>query len=508
MQNIDDFSESTQQAALSRTVFDSDRTYFELGAQKRPVPGADLVWVPGFTNDPASVVAQRVDPAMVASAGVEWVFQIERQIEDLGAPMARFYVDGAISGADNVFESAGYRSRQEIAFLGNPNATGVSDYQFRQVVTDADWARKMQFHRHALERPDGHTSPGDDWAALERVRCQSGLMQSYLCEFEGEPVGTIGVVPGADYLRAKNLITHPDYRFRGVATEMLNFVGNLARQQGKAGICILAIAGGPGEKVYAAAGLKPVGTQVEWAKELRASNQSRAGALGDDEALRTYPQSGYARISGLFTATEVDSLRAEADRLCANPSLFDDPARNMVRLGDDRADRIDPVIDVSPRFAKLAMDRRLLDIAGKVLGSEAQLLKDKFIAKPPGATGYGVHQDVAYWHELGIAGEDAVTLALCLDPCTRMNGALEFAPGYHHALLTDPGVVADPDESSFPHFDLMATDPGDLLVFSALAPHRSGNNNSADQRRVLFLTFVRDEREDMYQFYQHKRSAF
>lgn len=225
-------------------------------------------------------------------------------------------------------------------------------------------------------------------------------------------------------------------------------------------------------------------------------------------ALRAYRECGYARISSLFSEAEIAAYRAEAARISAIDGLFGDADRGMIRTGGPRADRVDPVIDVSPMFAALAHDSRLLQLAEQALDAEPQLLKDKLILKPSGSGGYGVHQDIAYWHELKIDGRNAMTIALCLDPCTQASGAIEFAPGHHHVLLTKPGIVADPDENQFSAFEILTAEPGDLLLFSALAPHRSGTNCSSEQRRILFLTYVNDRRDDMYRYYQKIRQNF
>src|SRR5690606_14092936 len=155
-------------------------------------------------------------------------------------------------------------------------------------------------------------------------------------------------------------------------------------------------------------------------------------------------EDGWALFAGFLGADEVAGLLAEADRLLAMPDLFAE--RGAVVNSQRRSDRLDPVIDLSPAFAAVARDRRLLALASELLGGEAQLFKDKFIAKPPGAIGYAAHQDGAYWPGMGLDPGRFLTAALFLDDAGKDNGAIECASGQHRRLLTDGDRIADPDE--------------------------------------------------------------
>jgi ectoine hydroxylase len=212
---------------------------------------------------------------------------------------------------------------------------------------------------------------------------------------------------------------------------------------------------------------------------------------------------GWALIGGFLSPGEVEALRQEADRLCDNQALFD--ARGAVPNSATRSDRLDPVIDVSQPFAALARDRRLHAMVSSALGGEAQLLKDKFIAKPPGAIGYATHQDGAYWPGLGADLNRFLTAIIFLDDSTAENGAIECAPGHHRELLTDPDKVADPDETVLGPFTTIAAKSGDLLLVHALTPHRSGSNRSDGMRRTLLFTYGVDPRPDLYGLYKQLR---
>ena len=186
------------------------------------------------------------------------------------------------------------------------------------------------------------------------------------------------------------------------------------------------------------------------------------------------------------------------------PELFSGDGRGAVPNSVGRTDRLDPVIDLSPEFARAARSPRLRRIAADVLGGVPQLFKDRLILKQPGALGYGAHQDAAYWQGFGVALDAFVTAAICLDAASPDNGPIECTSGDHRRLLTDPGVVADPEEDRLSAFTPLLAAPGDVLLIHSLTPHRSGPNRSADTRRILFFVYALGP-PGLYERYQSGR---
>lgn len=222
---------------------------------------------------------------------------------------------------------------------------------------------------------------------------------------------------------------------------------------------------------------------------------SRIQSMPDDWATK-----GWALVHAFLGGDELARLREEADRLWADQTLFG--SRGAVPNSATRSDRLDPVIDLSELFDGMARDPRLIGIVGEALDGEAQLMKDKFIAKPPGAGGYGAHQDGAYWPGMDLDVSRFLTAVIFLDDATAENGAIECAPGYHRQYLTDPGVIADPNEDQLGPFTTIEARAGDLLLLHALTPHRSGPNRSGGMRRALLFTYGVDSRPDLYAVYK------
>src|SRR5262245_33324344 len=102
-------------ARLARAI-ETDRAYFEMGAEVSDLDGAILAWMPGLTRSPAAAVIHRVDPAAIAAGGEGWVSQAERKMADVGAALARIYLDQPHEGAEQVLRQAGFIDRDELVF--------------------------------------------------------------------------------------------------------------------------------------------------------------------------------------------------------------------------------------------------------------------------------------------------------------------------------------------------------------------------------------------------------
>jgi hypothetical protein len=208
-----------------------------------------------------------------------------------------------------------------------------------------------------------------------------------------------------------------------------------------------------------------------------------------------YTRDGFVTVSGVFSPDEMAALAREAERLWQRADLIDSDNircrwQNHCETGECRFDCFDPVIDLSPAFAKLAHDERILGAVSGLYEQPACLFKDKLIFKPPGAVGYGLHQDYISWDSFP---ESFVTVIVAIDPSGADNGATEVFPGYHQfgCLSARDGMYhelteAQVDLSKGVTLDL---EPGDIAIFSGFTPHRSGPNRSGRWRRVAYLSY-------------------
>ena len=119
-----------------------------------------------------------------------------------------------------------------------------------------------------------------------------------------------------------------------------------------------------------------------------------------------YRARGFVKLSGVFSTAEIDAVRDDYDRIFDNPEILRaDSLRAASRkslITGTVLDRLDPIIDLSPVIHQLTQDPRIIDAAGAAIGEAALLFKDKAIMKPPGAFGYGIHQDFTNWQELPV----------------------------------------------------------------------------------------------------------
>ena len=210
--------------------------------------------------------------------------------------------------------------------------------------------------------------------------------------------------------------------------------------------------------------------------------------------LEGYRERGFAHLRAVIDPEEVEELSRECTRLSQLPGVLDpDNLRTRVTAAGTKTversvDRIDPVTDLSPLLARLAEDERITAPVSAAVGEPVVLFKDKVILKPPGADGYAMHQDAAYWAERQ-PPPGSLAAMLAIDASGPVNGALELVPGLHHRLLTPEGEPADLDAADLPEPVTLSLDPGDLVIFSLLTPHRSGSNRSAASRRAVFFTY-------------------
>lgn len=226
------------------------------------------------------------------------------------------------------------------------------------------------------------------------------------------------------------------------------------------------------------------------------------------EQVARYHEDGFLIARGLFDGGEVQGLAREAERLMQRTDLMDmDNIRcrwqNHAETGECRFDCFDPVIDLSPACASVARDPRIIDVVSALYGEQAHLFKDKLIFKPPGAKGYGLHQDYISWPSFP---KSFVTAIVAIDPASAGNGATEVFPGYHGRGCLSPldGMYHEltAEQVDLSRGVMLDLAPGDVAIFSGYTPHRSDANRSGESRRLLYLSYNADsdggERRDAH----------
>lgn len=202
-------------------------------------------------------------------------------------------------------------------------------------------------------------------------------------------------------------------------------------------------------------------------------------------------QSGYEVIQAVFSASEVDALRAEADRVAA------DEGEICVRH----------LTEKSPAFAELAAGERLQSLLPAGLSLVRSILFDK---TPEKNWPVSWHQDltIAVQEKVEVSGYDpwsvkdgAVhvqppvelleqmwTLRVHLDDTPASNGALQVVAGSHRLGKLAPEQIADAVKEG--GVVTCACAAGDVLLMSPLLLHASKRSTNPDRRRILHFEFA------------------
>ncbi len=233
----------------------------------------------------------------------------------------------------------------------------------------------------------------------------------------------------------------------------------------------------------------------------------------EERAIRECRRKGFSVIRKVLTDKEISEIAAEAitlwDRQGAltaynlRVGLRRDPS------GKDILERLDPVSDISELFRDLARDHRLVGLAEGFLKGPVIPLKDKLIYKWPGCSGYGLHRDEPYFGISGVPAKDMLSVYIAIDRADNENGAIQFYPTFRERSLPSPPneprdiaeeAVSD-TEPSCPSLD-----PGDVLIFDGIIPHKSDRNTSRRSRMMCTITYALAKHSDCFERYYRARS--
>jgi len=225
------------------------------------------------------------------------------------------------------------------------------------------------------------------------------------------------------------------------------------------------------------------------------STTTKEPSVLESADLERYAADGYLVLRGVFSTAEMAALRQEADRLIERTELIDvDNLRcrwqSHADSGECLFECFDPVIDLGRQCASIARDERILRVLAALYGDPACLFKDKLIFKPPGAKGYGLHQDYISWPTFP---RSFTTVLVPIDAAGVENGATEVFPGCHRQgyLAPQDGMYHELSTTAIDESRgvILELEPGDIAIFGCLMPHRSAPNGSSGPRRQLYLSY-------------------
>ncbi|MCE9532583.1 MAG: phytanoyl-CoA dioxygenase family protein [Planctomycetes bacterium] len=212
------------------------------------------------------------------------------------------------------------------------------------------------------------------------------------------------------------------------------------------------------------------------------------------EQIRSYREDGYLILPSFFDNERIEAVLDEADLLrrtdLVDPLNLRCRFMPSVKTGEPLFEVFDPIIDISPASASLAHDAQLYAVLHALYGEPASLFKDKLIYKPPGARGYGIHQDWISWPGFP---RSFLTVLVALDEADVSNGCTRVYSGMHRngCLAPENGEYHQfsPDDMGIARRIDLELEPGDIAIFTGFTPHCSEANLSSQDRRQLFLSY-------------------
>jgi ectoine hydroxylase-related dioxygenase (phytanoyl-CoA dioxygenase family) len=213
------------------------------------------------------------------------------------------------------------------------------------------------------------------------------------------------------------------------------------------------------------------------------------------DQVRQFNELGFFVYCGAFTPAEIAAVTAAIDPLeKATDDYVRDKKGGRHFLSTTGAITFTAhIVSKSPALTAFAAHPVIKDICHDLIGSDVRLYWDQSVyKKPEKPQEFPWHQDNGYTF---IEPQQYLTLWIPLVDVDEENGCPWIAPGVHKLgtldhWLTEIGYVClneVPDAVPAP------ARAGDIVVFSSLAPHRTGPNLKADcVRKAYILQYAPD----------------
>lgn len=226
-----------------------------------------------------------------------------------------------------------------------------------------------------------------------------------------------------------------------------------------------------------------------------------------EEMKAFYEANGYLVVNDVFSADELEAIRAQIDALLADADHPPDGV-TIGREGNTTADRTSAdarndairgaafLVRFIPFFQGVARQQNLLSCARGLLGPRVKVFRDQALFKPPGGQAKPLHQDQSYFRVEPI--DDLATAWIALDDATLDNGCMHYVPGSHrHGIFA---VDADPErpvhhvprtgDLDLPSPVACPVPAGSVIFHHGCALHASAANHSDTWRRAIIFHYA------------------
>ena len=237
------------------------------------------------------------------------------------------------------------------------------------------------------------------------------------------------------------------------------------------------------------------------------------GRQGDDyilsaEQIDSYQRDGYLTLREVVTEEELRTLEPDFDRFIRGEVTgMERDFCDMSGPADRRFEDFSLVNAMLPRRYQPHLqgnvyERRAASIARQLIGEQAALDYDQFLAKRPDKPDavFTWHQDLGYW-PTNTPETFTATCSLAMDDADTENGCLQVLPGSQlgplrpHRPLHGQGkdefhilsITLDPDEPVVK----LPLRRGDITVHDERIVHGSGGNSSKTRWRRTYIVAFR-----------------
>lgn len=232
----------------------------------------------------------------------------------------------------------------------------------------------------------------------------------------------------------------------------------------------------------------PLSRDFEW----RDAARENLRRLTPDDVDR-FNADGFFVLRDAFTADEIAAVRAEIDPFEEAHAAYARERGGKVRLTDAEAITFTlHLVRKSAALKAFAAHPVIREVCHDLIGPGVRLYWDQAVyKKTEQPRDFPWHQDNGYSF---VEPQQYLTLWIPLMDVDVANGCPWIAPGLHRMGTlehwpTDIGLVClenAPDAVAAP------ARMGDVVIFSSLAPHRTGPNLSDDVRRAYILQYAPD----------------
>ena len=209
--------------------------------------------------------------------------------------------------------------------------------------------------------------------------------------------------------------------------------------------------------------------------------------------LNQYKEEGFLCPIDVYSNSEAKYLRDELE-------VLEKDFANVKLPKPLSAYKRGPSNAVIPLAAKIALDKRILDVIEGILGPNILVWASEFFIKEKMTDHFvGMHQDLTYWGMGETSGQVTAWIALSL--ANKQSGCMEFVPKSHknkilphndtfsNKSLLSRGQEVEVDIPENVKFSA-ELNPGQMSLHHGLMIHGSGINKSNDRRIGVAIRYI------------------